>query len=360
MKTVAFILVFALTRLYTLQSTTPNPVPKAKGFPDPDFTLGDKVKPEKSRVVLGPLQSDGKGPTRGSFAAYGGSSLVSVSSLSFSGDGKILAIGSMPGRVDLWDVENKRRLRTIEGGSTVALSFDGRLLATDGNGIELYDVQSGRLVQRISRTLKRAENVVAKFEFNPATTLLDVTANGDDDAVYEISSGKLLLTLTDTRQARFSLDGSLLIGGNYQHLIAWSTKDWGKVSDVPNGPDYVRRIAAFPQKDLAVVGGPKAVRLVRISSGEELAKVGTGWTNFTEFDRDGRMVFTYAGNVFSVWDLKGTQYCARVALGNGTLAMSPDNRWLAAAPLDGSLEVSIWNLPRALDSCGGSATTADH
>ncbi len=155
---------------------------------------------------------------------------------------------------------------------------------------------------------------MVKFEFNPATTLLDVTANGDDDAVYEISSGKLLLTLTDTRQARFSLDGSLLIGGNFKHLIVWNTKDWSKVSDVPNGPEYVRRIAAFSQKDLAVVGGPKAVRLVRISS----------------------------------------------ALGNGTLALSPDNRWLAAAPLDGSLEVSVWNLSSALKTCGASASTADH
>jgi WD40 repeat protein len=358
MKTPTFILALALARLCILQSTVPNPAANPKVFPDPDFTLGEKVKPEKSHVVLGPMQSDGKGGTKGSFAVYGGSSLISVSSLSFSGDGKILAVGSMPGRVDLWDVEGKKKLRTIDGGSTVTLSQDGRLLATDGNGIELYDVQSGRLVQRISRTLKRAENVVVKFEFNPTTTLLDVTANGDDDAVYEIPSGKLLLTLTDTRQARFSNDGSLLVGGNYQHLIVWSTKDWSKVSDVPNGPEYVRRIAAFSQKDLALVGGPKAVRLVRISSGEELAKVGTGWTNFAEFDRDGRIVFTYAGNAFSVWDLKGAQYCTRAALGNGTLALSADNQWLAAAPLDGSLEVSVWNLPKALSACG--ASTVDH
>ncbi len=337
----------------------PSPAAKAHAFPNPDFTLGEKVRPEKSRVVLGSMQSDGKGGTRGSFAVYGGSSLISVSSLSFSGDGKILAVGSMPGRVDLWDVESKNRLRTIDGGSTVALSFDGRLLATDGDGIELYDVRSGKLVQRIPRALKRPENVIVKFEFNPATTLLDVTANGDDDAVYEIPSGKLRLTLANTRQARFSNDGSLLIGGNYQRLIAWNTKDWSKVSDVPNGPEYIRRVAVFSEKDVAVVGGPQVVRLVRISTGEELAKLGSGWTNFAEFDRGGRLVFTYAGGLFSVWDAKGTQYCTRAALGNGTLALSPDNRWLASAPLDGSLEVSVWNLPNALKTCGASASTTD-
>ncbi len=359
MKTFTFVLVLALLRLCALQNAVPSPASGTKPFPNPDFTLGEKVKPEKSRVVLGPMQSDGKGGTTGSFAVYGGSSLISVSSLSFSGDGKILAIGSMPGRVDLWDVEGKKRLRTINGGSTVALSFDGRLLATDGNGVELYDVQSGKLVQRIPRALKRPENVVVKLEFNPTTTLLDVTANGDDDVVYDVSSGKLLLTLTNTRQARFSSDGALLIGGNYQHLIAWSTKDWSKVSDVPNGPEYIRRIAVSSGKDLAVVGGPETVRLVRISSGQESAKVGTGWTNFAEFDRGGKLVFTYAGGVFSVWDTKGAQYCKRAALGNGTLALSPDDRWLASAPLDGSLEVSVWNLPNALKTCGASASTTD-
>jgi WD40 repeat protein len=360
MKTLTFILVFALTYLCALRSSAPLPAGKAQAFPNPDFTLGEKVKPEKSRVVLGPMQSDGKGGTKGSFAVYGGSSLISVCSLSFSGNGKLLAVGSMPGRVDLWDVENKKKLRTINGGSTVALSPDGRLLATDGNGIELYDFQSGKLAQRIPRTLKRAENVIAKFEFNPAATLLDVSANGDDDAVYEIPSGKFLLTLTNTRQARFSSDGSLLIGGNNQHLIVWNTTNWSKVSDVPNGPEYVRRVAVFPERNIAVVGGPQAVRLVRISSGEELARVGAGWANFAEFDRDGGLVLTYAGGIFSVWDTKGTQYCTRAALGNGTLALSPDNRWLASAPLDGSLEVSIWNLPTALKTCGALASTTEH
>lgn len=360
MKTLIFILALSLTRLCALQSSAPIPAGKAQAFPNPDFTLGEKVKPEKSRVVLGPMQSDGKGGTKGSFAVYGGSSLISVSSLSFSGDGKILAVGSMPGRVDLWDVEGEKKLRTIDGGSTVALSADGRLLATDGNGIALYDVQSGELVERIPRTLKRAENVIVKFEFNPAATLLDVTANGDDDDVYEIPSGKLLLTLTNTRQARFSSDGSRLIGGNYQHLIVWNTKDWSKVSDVPNGPEYIRRVAVFPERNIAVVGGPQTVRLVHISSGDNLARVGTGWANFAEFDHDGGLVFTYAGGIFSVWDTKGTQYCTRAALGNGTLALSPDNRWLASAPLDGSLEVSIWNLPNALKSCGAPSSTTDH
>ena len=63
----------------------------AKSFPEPDFILRDKdLKPQKSGVVLGPMESDGKGGTKGSFAIYGGPSMVQVGSLSFSSDGKTL------------------------------------------------------------------------------------------------------------------------------------------------------------------------------------------------------------------------------------------------------------------------------
>ena len=45
---------------------------------------------------------------------------IEVSSLSFSRDGKLLAVGSTPGIVDLWDVENNKKLRSFQGGSSVS------------------------------------------------------------------------------------------------------------------------------------------------------------------------------------------------------------------------------------------------
>jgi hypothetical protein len=64
-------------------------------FPRPDFVLHDpESKQEKPRVVLGPMKTDSSGKATGSFAVYGGSSLVQVSSLSFSRDGKLLAVAN--------------------------------------------------------------------------------------------------------------------------------------------------------------------------------------------------------------------------------------------------------------------------
>jgi WD40 repeat protein len=356
-RAICIVVLIVLPALLFAQEKAAAPQADAKSFPEPDFVLRDNdLKPQKGGVVLGPAESDGKGGTQGSFAVYGGSSLVQVGSLSFSSDGRILAVGSTPGRVDLWDVEKRTKLRSLAGGSTLAISPDGRLLAKDGNGIEIYDVATGKLVKRIPWSLTSStpgvQRTIKKLDFNPSGSLLDVSSNGENDLVFDVSSGQMVATLTSTQQGQFSRDGALLVGGNAKHLIAWSTKDWTKVSDSPNGPDYVTQIAALPERDLAIIGGPKNARLVHLSSGEEVAKVGLGYTNFAAFSRSGTLVFTYPSSGFAIWDTSGKQYCTRKDIGNGTVALSGDDRWLAAAPVNGGTTVVIWNVQNALNACG--------
>ena len=71
------------------QQTSPQSPGTHNLFPGPDFVLRDKdLKLREGGLVLGPGSPDGKGGTKGSFAIYGGASLVQVSSLAFSDDGK--------------------------------------------------------------------------------------------------------------------------------------------------------------------------------------------------------------------------------------------------------------------------------
>jgi hypothetical protein len=117
------------------------------------------------------------------------------------------------------------------------------------------------LVRRIPWSLSTStpgvQRTIKELEFNASGSLLEVSSNGENDLVFDVSSGQLVATLTSTQQGQFSRDGTTFVGGNAKHLIAWSARDWTKISDVPNGPDYVTQIAAFPEKDLAVVGGPR-------------------------------------------------------------------------------------------------------
>jgi WD40 repeat protein len=330
-------------------------------IPDAAFTLRDPdFKPQAPHTVMKLNKNSEGGPVKGAFAVYGGSSLIQVSSLSFSGDGKLLAVGSIPGRVDLWDMESHRKLRTFDGGSAVSLSMDGRLLANDGKGIEILDVASGQLLRKIERPAKQMDTTIQRLEFDPTASFLVVTANGEDDVVYEVSSGKLLATLTDTKRACFSRDGALLVGGNYQHLIAWRTKDWSEVSDFPNSHGYVTTMAALPEKDFVVIGSSQMARLVRLSTGEELARVGNGFAHLVAFDRSGTILFTYTSSGLAVWDVHGKKYCERPDVGNGTMALSPDGRWLATGVVDGGPSISVWKVQDIARLCGGPVSADAH
>jgi WD40 repeat protein len=111
-------------------------------FPAPDFVLrGDFDKGEGHTEV--DVQKDKNGKEAVGFKAYGDPNLlIQLESLSFSADGSMLAVGSTPNIVDIWDVPHQMRLRSFAGGSSVALSPNGTLLATDG--ITIWDTKTGK------------------------------------------------------------------------------------------------------------------------------------------------------------------------------------------------------------------------
>jgi hypothetical protein len=206
-KTRFVVAILFLPSLLFAQNQQPGMQDSAKLFPGPDFVLREKdSKPAQSGIVLGAMESDGKGGTKGTFAVHVGSPLGYVGSLAFRGDGKVLAVGSTPSRVELWDVDEQRKMQTLQGGNTIARSSDGRLLAEDGNGIELWNVAAGKLEKRIPWELKTfesgAQNTSA-LAFNPAGTLLDVTANGQADSVYEVTTGSYSRRLRMRRDHNF-------------------------------------------------------------------------------------------------------------------------------------------------------------
>ena len=179
-------------------------------LPKPLFMLHDeKLHPQKPHTVLG---------SNGSFAVYGGTSMIQVSSLSFSADGNVLAVASTPGIVDVWDVDARRKIGSFRGGTSVALSADGHWLAKDGNGIELVDMTSGK-VQKTIPWPGDSDHTVRGLSFDPAGRWLLVATNGLDLKVFDVTTGSLLATLANTRRGAFSSDGSLVVGGDYRHLV---------------------------------------------------------------------------------------------------------------------------------------------
>jgi WD40 repeat protein len=322
---------------------------EASGLPTPTFVLHDKNRrPQKPHATLG---SDG------SFTMSAGTSMIQVSSLSFSSDGKLLAVGSTPGIVDVWNLETKQEVRAFEGGTAVALSPDRRILEKDGKGIELIDMASGRVERTIPWTsgMGATDHTIEDVTFDPTGTQILVASNGQDLEVFDVTNGALIATLTNTRRGTFSPDGSLVIGGDYRHLMTWNAKNWQVVRDLPNGPDYVTTVAADPAHDIEVVGGPNSARLLKLTTGAQLGTVGDGFANFAAISSTRSLIFTNTSRGFAIWDSTGRLLCLKHDDGYGTIAVSPDNRWLAAAPSNQLTDVAVWDFSTLIAGCVAGA-----
>ena len=120
---------------------------------------------------------------------------------------------------------------------------------------------------------------------------------------------------------------------------------------MPNGPDYVTTVAVNSARDVEIIGGPNSARLLKLTTGEEVAKVGGGYTNFAAFSKAGSKILTFTGAGFAVWNGDGQQECFTPANGYHDMALSADDRWLAAAPDNQLTDVAIWNTNDVLAAC---------
>src|ERR1035438_6398939 len=103
----------------------------------------------------------------------------------------------------------------------VAISSDGKTLVSDGNGLEIWDVASGKLQNRINRN----GDFIRQLVLDPSGALLLVSVNGEDDSVFDVRTGQKLAMLKNTQWGQFSRDASVVIGGNSKQLIVWDRSE---------------------------------------------------------------------------------------------------------------------------------------
>ena len=135
--------------------------------------------------------------------------------LSFSPDGKLLAIGLFDRRTELRDSRSLRIVARLRGGTGedadrwVRFSPDGRLLAVSSNRgyTQLWDVATRR---RTGPRLTGHEGHVVSAEFSPDGRMLATTGSDGTVILWDVESRRALGTLPGRHgwvTARFAPDG---------------------------------------------------------------------------------------------------------------------------------------------------------
>ena len=116
-----------------------------------------------------------------------------VSTLRFTPQSEVLAIGGKDGRVSLWNLqsgamifESKKHSATV---NAIAFSADGKLMATgsDDRSAIIWEVGAGKA----RHTLKGHDFTVTSLAFSPGDDLLAVGSGNASVVLWDVSTGKL-------------------------------------------------------------------------------------------------------------------------------------------------------------------------
>jgi WD40 repeat protein/serine/threonine protein kinase len=285
-----------------------------------------------------------------------------VLSVSFSGDGKILA--SAGGNlVKLWAVDagSKREPATLKRSdgvtiACVAFAPDNRTLAAGcGDGvIQLWDVTTGKE----SATLRGHVHQVYSVAFSPDGKTLASAGMDRTVRLWHVGTEKARLTLnghaSHVHCVAFSPDGKTLASGSFDQTVRlWDMANGKEWATLTGQGSAVTSVAFSPDGNSLATASHVTVRLWDLSAGRLAQfkeprmtfKRPSGSTASVAFSPDGTLLAWGSHVDLQIHDLRWGQVRARfrgdrVRGWFQSLTFSPDGQALAAGIMDGT--VKLW------------------
>ena len=102
------------------------------------------------------------------------------------------------------------------------------------------------------------------------------------------------------------------------------------LASFPAGQDYTTSFAVSPNGELALIGGPKSAKLVRIADGAVNQHFGDGWISGVGFLSD-RVVLVRDHAQLALYTTDGKMLCSDQKLETGVLDLNPNGLLVGGA-----------------------------
>ena len=324
-----------------------------------------------------------------------------LTSLAFSPDGKTLAAGSFYKAVQLWDIEERRKIEVLTDHwgrvSSVAFSPDGEYLAaSEGKGIHLWNIQKKEPIT----ILKQKDPVwnpepVSLVTFSPVGEIIASVEDGDNNNVIHLwdAQQRRALGILEGHTAQisfiaFSPDGRTLVSGGadwtvqlwdvanrrqvglldraaicgayspdgkilalgYKKILFWDVLQRKVLGEVSCQTEEVVSSLAFSsdgERLAAICGWTDAETRIGVWEVQSLKRLEelnahAKWVEFEIFSADSKTLVS-VGDAIRLWDIERREVISSLQVGyTYPIALSPDGKLIAYQQSRG--QIHLWDI----------------
>lgn len=287
-----------------------------------------------------------------------GDESVAIESMAFSPDGKFLAVGTVDGRVQFWDMatgESGLSLSGhIQGATTIAFGAGGYLLAvgTGSGDVRLWDATSGDG----SGFMQKHTGTVESLAFQKDGFLVASGSAEGGVQLWDIASSAEQAVLTDDSNPipvgglAFSPDDTILAVGGGSTIQLWDVASNTMQTTLETEVSDISSVSFSPDGAWLAYGGTNSSVWVwdLESDNHALIEGLSGSVSALAFSPDGQVIASVDAGTVQLWDASTGENKATLAgQGVSSIAFSPDGTLLASSSEAGG--AVLW---------GTTATTA--
>jgi len=277
-----------------------------------------------------------------------------------SGDGKLLAMGWGSGKIDLWDLQKKKRIGDFksEVGGPGEMKFDStanHLLVTGSSGkFAFLEIPKGKKSRAFVIPLGKYKYDIQQVVLDPSGRWL-AYADEESSKVLDLSTDppKSIADLQDACSVSLSLDGTELWTVSRTQLTAYSTTTWEVIGHWPlKSPPVATasvRLRTGVSKDGArVVAVPSSNGLVIYRGPGMDGSYATDKSTTTVAFAAASRIYVNLGLGLTLVNSEGAASCKRSLQGWSGYDVSEDGQWIAVAQTN---SVSVWRMDDLLRDC---------